>query len=210
MQTKEDILLKKQEKTVIMISLFININYPLEVIDVLAANEDLLSTTQLITFHRITQAETLEVLNLSMIRDCTLKKGSIILKLKPIFPMMHKVFLIERPAKELQIIWSQASSSSSMFKQRQLTWKLSYLILPVLQKMHHAELDIRQDGERDMVQQNNLSIVRNYMAEPENKSVVCNYSYVYIMSNLEIQQADEILILQFLKKGFSITTGELL
>ena len=88
-QTKEDIILRKQEKTVILIFLFINISYPLEVIDGLAANEDFLSTTQLITFNMLTQAENLEVLNLSMIKDCVLKRGSIILKLKPLFPMMH-------------------------------------------------------------------------------------------------------------------------
>ena len=76
--------------------------------------------------------------------------------------------------------------------------------------MHHAELDIRQGGERDMAQQNNLSIVRSHMVEPENKSVVSNYSCVSNMSNLEIQQANKILILQFLQKGFSITSEEII
>ena len=88
--------------------------------------------------------------------------------------MMHKVFLIKRPAKELQHIWSQASSSLSVLKQRQLTRRLAYLILPVLQKLHPSELDIRQAGAEDMVE-NNLSVVRNHLAEPGNNLKLFKY-----------------------------------
>ena len=80
----------------------------------------------------------------------------------------------------------------------------------VLQKLHPPELDIRQAGTQDMVE-NNLSVVRNYLAEHGNTSVICHYSNTENMSNLEIKHANEILILQYLQKGFfSITTKELI
>ena len=95
-------MLAKQRKTVVILDLFINLNCPLEVVDTLEEKEDLVSFAQLVTQHLMKNIESLEILNLSMTDDMILKKGTIILKLQPIFPLILPVFLIKESSKELQ------------------------------------------------------------------------------------------------------------
>ena len=77
-------------------------------------------------------------------------------------------------------------------------------------------MDIR-DAETQNIFRNNLCIVRAYHHECSNTSdihllvsqVVCQYSDVGIMSMSERENANKILLLQFIQKGFSISQEEL-
>ena len=236
-QTNADILLAKQRKTVVILDLFINLNCPLEVVDTLEEKEDLVSFAQLVTQHLMKNIESLEILNLSMTDDMILKKGTIILKLQPIFPLILPVFLIKESSKELQQVWCESVASTSVLKQRQMVRRLAYCILPVLKKMNSHKLDIR-NPEIQTMYNNNLCIVRTYHNDCSNWSIIhptlsqkkhitrpsgeikepsgtisqvsCQNADISIMSRNEREVANKILLLQFIQKGFAISPSELI
>ena len=65
-QPNIDIVLAKQEKTVIVLDLFINFNHPLKIVDAAQENGDLVSFAQIITHTLMKNIETVEILNLSI------------------------------------------------------------------------------------------------------------------------------------------------
>ena len=93
-----------------MLDLFINLNHPLEIVDAVQENEDSVSLAQIITHTLMKNIETVEILNLSMNSNQILKKGTVILKLRPVFPLILPVFFIKESLEEMKSTWCESVS----------------------------------------------------------------------------------------------------
>ena len=151
---KEDILIKANEKLLIVLDLWLAFGRPFVMINPFESSDSICCFFEVLRHNSMTSVERLDIINLEA-KDVKVEKGKALLSFQTIGLNGVAVYLVKESAQAMKSRWLQDTTKSRMECSSQLVQRLSSSILPLLKKKPHINLDLRNE-----VYSNNLVLAR--------------------------------------------------
>ena len=187
---KQDILIKANEKLLIVIDLWLDFLRPFMMTNPFETNDTLCCFYEVLRYKSMTSVERLDFINPEA-RDVKIDKGQVLLSFQTVGLNGVEVYLVKESAEALRNRWLQDTTKARVECSRQLVQRLSSSILPLLKKKQHVNLDLRNESFS-----NNLVLAR------VNNELSCLSHQ--LLDEKKITFSNKILLLNFLRQNFGI------